>query len=271
MSESLERREAASPISDNPTPGERAAAASGRAAVIWRRLGPAGPLAVIAASLPLLGEIALVGSLAWLAPWLRAHGQLGLLVYVLVFAVTSGLAILPTHAQSGIGGWVFHFRAGAPAAVAGVMGGALIGYLIARRASGTRVVSLIEEHPKWRAVYDALLGGGFWKTLLIVTLVRLPPSSPFAVTNLVLASTRVPPVAYLLGSFLGLAPRTVAVVFIGAGLQTLNFHELGRSWMTIAGIIAAAVVVVVIGAIANHAVTRVTATEQGASGQGGLP
>jgi len=239
-----------------------------QARVIWRRLGPAGPLAVLAAGLPLLGEIALVGSLAWLAPWLRSHSEIGLPVYVLVFAVTSGLAILPTHAQSAVGGWVFHFARGAPAAVAGVMGGAMIGYLIARRASGNRVVSLIEEHPKWRAVYDALLGGGFWKTLLIVTLVRLPPSSPFAITNLVLASTRVPPLAYALGSLLGLAPRTAAVVFIAAGVQTLNFRELRSSWMTIVGIVTAAVAVLVIGAIANRAVTRVTTPRPGA-GKGG--
>ncbi len=235
--------------------------------MIWRRLGPAGPLAVLAAGLPLLGEIALIGCLAWLAPWLRAHSEIGLPVYVLVFAVTSGLAILPTHAQSAVGGWVFHFARGAPAAVAGVMGGAMIGYLIARRASGGRVVSLIEEHPKWRAVYEALLGGGFWKTLLIVTLVRLPPSSPFAITNLVLASTRVPPLAYALGSLLGLAPRTAAVVFIAAGVQTLNFRELGSSWMTIVGIVTAVVAVLVIGAIANRAVTRVT-TARPAAGEG---
>jgi hypothetical protein len=67
---------------------------------------------------------------------------------------------------------------------------------------------------------------------------------------------------------LGLAPRTAAVVFIAAGVQTLNFRELRSSWMTIVGIVTAAVAVLVIGAIANRAVTRVTTPRPGA-GKGG--
>lgn len=240
--------------------------------ILWRRLGPAGPLAIVSASLPLTGAAILAGTLLWLAPWLHAHRTAGVIAaYAVCFAVTSGLAILPTQIQSGLGGWSFGFAYGAPAAVAGAWGGIVIGYLVARRASGDHVVVLIHEHPKWKAIYDTLVGSGFWKALGIVTLLRLPPSSPFAITNLVMAATRVPLGAYLLGSFVGVAPRTIAVVYIAAGLHELDFRRLGQSWLTVAGIVATAVTVIVIGIMANRAITRFSASQDSSAASQSIP
>lgn len=258
MSDAPENRQGVDRVGDNADPVAAPPSPRMNFGAVWRRLGPAGPLAVIATALPLLGEIALLGSLKWLAPWLHSHAELGLVLYAVGFAVLSGLAVLPTHAQSAVGGWSFGFARGAAGAIFGVVGGAWLGFAVARRASGTRVMALVDEHVKWRAVYDALLGGGFFKTLLIVTLLRLPPSSPFAITNLVMAAARVPYPAYLLGSFLGLAPRTAAVVFIAAGLHDLDFRNMGAQWMTIVGMVLAVVVVLIIGAMANRAMARVS-------------
>ena len=56
----------------------------------------------------------------------------GLLIYAACFMVCCGLGILPTYAQAILGGWVFGFWLGTPAA--------LIGFTGARRSVGQSVV-----------------------------------------------------------------------------------------------------------------------------------
>ncbi len=225
---------------------------------ILKRLGPAGPLALVAATLPALGGFLLLGLLTWMEPHLKAWGTMGFVVYIVAFAVLSSAAVLPTYAQAVLGGWVYKFAVGFPAALIGVFGGALIGYVIGRRATGDRLVRLIAEQPKWQAVHDALLGSGFLRTLLIVTLVRL--NSPFALTNFVLAATRTNIVAYTLGTLIGLSPRTAAAVFIAARLNELTFKESSNRWLWIGSIVVTLIVIAIIGQIANAAVNRVTGT-----------
>lgn len=232
---------------------------SAKAKEIWGRLGPAGYLAVIAASLPGIGGFVLLGLLTRLAPWLRDQAEFGIGLYVLGFAVAAGLALLPTYAQAVLAGWAFGLTRGSAAAIAGFMGASIIGYVIARRASQDRVVKLIEEHPKWKAVCDSLLQSGFAKSLLIVTLLRLPPNSPFAITNLVLAATRVRPLTYIIGTLVGLTPRTVLAVLIGARGAGTDFASTRQTWFFIVGIVAALIVVGIVGAMANRAISKVTA------------
>lgn len=228
-----------------------------------RRLGPVGVIAVIAAAMPAIGGIVLLTYSQAVADWLRSHGDFAVWLYILGFAMLAGLAVLPTYAQAVIGGFVFRFGVGFPAALAGFAGAALLGYVIARIASGDRAVKLIDEHPKWRAVVDALLGGGFARTLGIVTLLRLPPNSPFAACTLVLAATRVPPVVYLLGTLIGLAPRTAAAVYIGASVPELSKAD-GTGWVAFAFAVATSLaVLLLIGHLANKALARFTQSERG--------
>jgi uncharacterized membrane protein YdjX (TVP38/TMEM64 family) len=143
---------------------------------IWGRLGPAGPMAVVACTLPALGGFLLLGLLNVVGPWLREQGGTGVGLYVLGFTVLAGLALLPTYAQAVLGGWAFGFSLGLAGALAGIVGAAVLGYGVAWRSSGDHVIRIIESDPKWSAVHKALVGSGFWKTLLIVILVRLPSS-----------------------------------------------------------------------------------------------
>jgi uncharacterized membrane protein YdjX (TVP38/TMEM64 family) len=233
-----------------------------------RRLGPVGVLAVIASTLPAIGGFLLLYKLNAVGTWLQSHEQSGVAIYVIGFALCAGLAILPTYAQAALGGWAFGLAIGGPAALAGITGAALIGYVIARGASGDRVEKIIDEKPKWRAVIDALVASGFWRTLLIVTLIRLPLNSPFAITNLVLAATRVKPLPYTLGTLIGIAPRTLVAVYIAVGLESLDVKQKGSVWMYVISIVLTLIALGVIGhyanrAYANRAIARVTG---GASG-----
>lgn len=224
---------------------------------MFRRLGPAGPLAVIAASLPLVAAATILSLISRLAPWMREHHELGLLLYIGGFTVLGGLALLPTWVHSILGGWAFGAGVGLLAAMASFLGASAVAYGIGRWAAGNRVVGLVEENRKAKAVYDALLRSGWGRSLLIVTLVRLSPNSPFAITNLAFAAARVPMSVFWLGTALGLAPRTAIAVFFGSKLSELSFDT--PKWLIVAGIVVTLAVLAVIAQIANRALAQITA------------
>lgn len=255
---------------DAPTTTDPARSGTTSTSEWLKRLGPASILAVVALALPPLGGFLVLGYMDTIAQWLESHREAGPWIYAGAFAVLAGLALLPTYAQAILGGWAFGVVGGFPAAMAGFTGGALIGYGVARPTASARVTTLIDEQPKWAAVRDALVPSahdahrGVLRTLGIVTLLRLPPNSPFAITNLVLASVRVPLWIYAVGTIVGMAPRTLAAVWLG---QTLHgqFSSIAEGldakkpwWLFVAMIVATLIVLGIIGMIANKAIERVT-------------
>lgn len=229
-----------------------------------RKLGPAGLLAVLWSAAPALCGFILLANIAALSDWLQINPTLGIVGYIAVFVVSAGLGLLPTYAQSILGGWVFGFAWGFPAALAGFAGGSLIGYFVARTVSKERVQSVIDQKPTWRAVRESFVGQGFWKTFLLVSLVRLPPNSPFAVTNLLLSTTGVKLLPYFLGTIIGMAPRTgLAVGLAAAGKSTgakdiQTFVSEGNLWLFIGGFVTFLIVLGIIGVLANKAIAKVT-------------
>lgn len=234
-------------------------------AATLKRLGPVGPLAIIAC-FPAIGGFILLAFAQTVGDWLTGQGDAGPYVFAAGFAVLAGLSLLPTYAQAIIGGFAFGLTTGSVAAILGFAGAAAIGYLIARAASGERVEEIVAEHPKLRAVHDELLRGGFWKTLGIVTLIRVPPNSPFAMTNLVLAATKVPPLTYVIGTVVGMAPRTIVAVYIGSTFSDLSDTSTPL-WLKITGVVVMVVVVMIIGLLANRAISHVTGLGGGAAPQ----
>lgn len=249
--------------------GEAAAAASpsqkteltareviARIALVFSRLGPAGPLALVAVSTPAISGFLLLASIPWITPWLRAHQELGQVLYVSVYSLLGGLSLMPTYAHAVLGGWTFGFKSGFPLAMAAFTAAAMLGYAIGRLASRDRVLEMVREHPKSRKIHDMLLGKSFARSLVIITLLRIPPSSPFAVTNLTLAAVRANPIAYSLGTIIGIAPRTAVVAYGAASLVP----EHPSKWALVVGLLI--LVLGMIGFIANQALAKVS--QQGA-------
>ncbi len=233
---------------------------------VFRRSGAAGPLAIVAAIMPALGGFALLGTLHIVGPWLQSHGVAVIALYAAGFALFAGLALLPTYAQAVLGGWAFGFAAGFPAALLGFFGASLLGYDIARAASRERAMKLLKEHPKWIAVRDALVADGegarFWKTLGMVTLLRIPPNSPFALTNLIMAAVKVPRVPFAIGTLIGMAPRTGIAVFIASLIKgELSRESIANArpqWVVYVAIGASVAVLGIVGLVAKRAVDRIT-------------
>lgn len=232
---------------------------------VWTRLGPTRWLGILWATSPALCGIALLTFLGPISDWLLVHPAGGLALYVVVFAITAGFGLLPTYAQSILGGWVFGFWIGWGAAMIGFTLASLIGYTVARTASHDRVEQLVETNAKARAIREDLIGHGLWRTLGIVTLIRVPPNSPFAITNLIMATTGVGILPYVVGTAIGMAPRTGVAVWLaayGRGQGARDIQELMQQakgpWYIIGGLVLTLIVFAIIGAIANHALQRVT-------------
>jgi len=230
-----------------------------------RSLGPTGLLGLAWTAAPAVCGMALLASLGPLSEWLLYHRPLGLALYTVVFVLGAGLGFLPTYAQSILGGWVFGVAAGLPAALVGFTGGGLLGYQVARRVSRDRVEELIDGSPKARAIREALVGREPWRTLLVVTLLRLPPNSPFALTNLVMATTGVPLPVFVAGTFLGMLPRTAVAVALAAAASATGAEDIQAfvrhrgPWLLAAGVVGGMAVLGVVGAIARRALGHVTA------------
>ena len=123
---------------------------------------------------------------------------------------------------------------------------------------GFTIASVLErEDPR-----DALVGAGFWKTLLIVTLVRVPVNSPFAATNLVMAAVRTPIVPYLIGTLVGMAPRTLLYVYVASLIEgEINKDALTAArpgWLFPVAIVSAIASILIVGWIAKKALKRAT-------------
>jgi len=215
--------------------------------------------------LPMVLGFLLLARLDVAETWLNALGSWAIVAYAGVFAVTSGLGLLPTYAQALAGGWIFGLGEGTAAALVGFVGGATVGRLVASVIAGDEVRRMLTRTPKAAVVRDALLHRGPWGTTGIISLLRFPPNSPFALTNLALTSCGAPWIPYLTGTALGMLPRTALVVGLGAaGAATgaTSLVELLESpeqrWMLFGGIAITIVVLVILAAIGRRALERAT-------------
>lgn len=219
----------------------------------FRRLGAAGPVAIVLSFWPPLGGVLLLTTLTTLGPWLREHAALGLAIYFIFAGLLVGFSFLPTFSCAILAGWAFGFSVGWAIAMVTLTAASLLAYALGRWIARDRVLEVIAEKPRWAAVHRALLGKESGRTLLVVALLRIPPASPFAIANFVLAAARVPLWDYTLGTFIGIAPRTAAAAFAAAGLEQLRFKNVSETWVVISGIVATVLVCVILGVLSNRA------------------
>jgi len=215
--------------------------------------------------LPALLGFWLLARIGPISEWLASHPGEGIWIYVGLFALSAGFGLLPTYAQSILGGWVFGLAWGVPAALAGFAGGAVIGFLITRLVAKQSLETAIARHPRASVIREALIGHGFGRTVLVVALLRMPPNSPFALSNLVMAATGVRFVPFILGTVIGMTPRTALAVWLAHSAAATGAADIqgflqapGRGWILAVGVVSMLVVVAVIGAMAKAALARLS-------------
>jgi uncharacterized membrane protein YdjX (TVP38/TMEM64 family) len=181
-----------------------------------RTLGPVvSALALVTLILPGLGGAYAIIFAKKHQPWVQAQGFNGILAFAALMGLTTGLALMPTYALSFASGVFFTFWTGFPVAMVGIIIGACIGYAWGATVARKKVMTLIDSNERARIVRGALIDRTFWRNTLTVILLRFPPNSPFALTNLVMSSTKVHPLSFILGTLIGIAPRTGLAVYLG--------------------------------------------------------
>lgn len=223
---------------------------------IWldhvKALGPVVvTMVIISALLPAtLGIAMLVRATADASKGLAIIDQWGTplaaLVAIALFAITTGSAIMPTYALSYACGVYFGQYWGGAVAILGAAFGALVGYAWGALLARNRVMQVVEANPKAAAIHASIVKRSLRDELLAVTLIRIPPNSPFALTNLVMSASGVRLVPYAIGSAIGIAPRTVAAVLIGAAVGEMSKRSEAGGRLKWAIGIAVAIVVFVI-------------------------
>lgn len=164
--------------------------------------------------------------------WIAGFGLMGWAVYLALYVAVVMLP-LPAAAMSIVGGLLFGWW-GLPLAMAGSVLGALPPFWLTqrwlrgpalRRFDGPRV-----------AAADVLVRRHAW---VFVTLLRITPILPYTVQNYLLGLTSVATGPYVGATVLGLAPSTVALVWVGT-LGGLDVAEMGReqALISVGGLIA---------------------------------
>lgn len=143
------------------------------------------------------------------------HRSIAVLAYVLIYVATVALSLPGGTAMTLTGGLLFGCFGGAMAAVVGATAGATIVFLIARTAMGDILAS------KAGPFLGKLRDGFSENALSYVLFLRLVPAFPFWLVNLAPAVLGVPLRTYVLGTFLGIIPGTLAIASAGAGLDAV--------------------------------------------------
>lgn len=138
-------------------------------------------------------------------------GPEGYAVYMLLYIVLEVFAI-PAIPLTMTGGLLFGPVAGTIVVSVCATSAATIAYLIARYVARDRVRKLVQGNKKFEAIDRAIGKDGF----RVVTLLRLSPLLPLALSNYLYGLTSVPLLPYIAGSCLGMLPGTAAYVTAGS-------------------------------------------------------
>jgi len=235
---------------------------------VLKRLGPAAWLGIAWATVPAIAGITLLANMGTATRMLVGTEEepglplsTGIAIYIGIFIITAGFGVLPTVSQAILAGFAFGIAWGFPAALVGFAGASIIGYFIASFVARDRIENEIHKHPKAEIIRDAFIRHGKMRALVILTLLRVPPNSPFALTNYVMSVSGVKLIPFIIATVVGMAPRTFAAVWIGA--QVDSWDEVQKpKWLIIGGIVLTVVILVGLGKLANKALESALQTEK---------
>lgn len=182
--------------------------------------------------------------------WVRGIGSVGYVVYVLAYAVCC-VFIIPALALTLGAGAIFGFVAGSIVVIIGATIGATLAFLLARTVLRERVERMTQGNAKFRALDRAITSEG----TKILWLVRLSGFPPFTWVNYAFGLTGVRLVPYVLITFFGIIPGTLAFTWAGAaGAAALTGS--GNRIALIVTAVGAILVAVVVGRIALNAIRK---------------
>jgi uncharacterized membrane protein YdjX (TVP38/TMEM64 family) len=192
----------------------------------------------------------------WIAQfqaWVKGLGPVGYIVYVLAYIVVC-VTFLPASPLTLGAGAIFGFVEGTIVVIVGATLGATASFLLGRTIMRKRIEAMAANNPKFRALDRAIAREGG----KIVFLIRLAPVFPFAYINFAFGLTGVRLLSYVIATFFGIIPVTLAFVYIAdAATRTATVDmSTTRLVINIAGVVVAIVVTAFVTRIALKAVRR---------------
>ncbi|KAG7013587.1 hypothetical protein SDJN02_23754, partial [Cucurbita argyrosperma subsp. argyrosperma] len=178
-------------------------------------------------------------------------GAWGPLVLSLAYIPLTVLAVPASILTLG-GGYLFGLPVGFVADSIGATVGAGAAFLLGRTIGKSFVVSKLKDYPQFHSVAIAINRSGF----KIVLLLRLVPLLPFNMLNYLLSVTPVSLGEYMLASWLGMMPITLALVYVGTTLKDLS--DVTHGWGELSKTRLAFIILgLVVSALLAYCITRV--------------
>lgn len=224
---------------------------------------------VVVAAIALVGVGAASGELSLesflrLAEWFEKLGPGAIVVYSLLYFVLELLGVPATPLTLGCG-YLFGVTSGAVAISISATCAAATSFLITRYGLRNFITKLAKRYPKFRA-FDKAIGREGFK---FVFLLRLSPLLPFALSNYLYGLTSVRFRDYVLGSWLGMLPGTIAYVSGGAAVSALTDISASKDnfnpALVVVGIAATVLALGTIGKLASSAVAESSELEDDAT------
>jgi uncharacterized membrane protein YdjX (TVP38/TMEM64 family) len=163
---------------------------------------------------------------AWLLSvlaWVERLGFWGPVIFVFLYVPTCVL-MFPDFLPNAAAGAIWGVGVGTVAVLVGRGLGSAITFLLMRSIAGRWIERKMTAAPKFAAVSEAVGKEGF----RIVVLLRLCPLFPVIMLNYGLGLTRVSLRAYVMGTLIGMIPRTLFVAYAGSGTRSLADLAAGR-------------------------------------------
>lgn len=182
-------------------------------------------------------------------------GAWGPIILALAYVPCSVLAIPASILTLG-GGYLFGLWVGFVTDSIGSTLGATAAFLVGRTVGRTYVTSKLKDYPQFQAVGIAVRKSGF----KIVLLLRLVPLFPFNVLNYLLSVTPISSTSYILATWFGVMPMTLAFVYAGTTIKDIAEISHGgahfsraRVIMLAVGFVATILVIFLLTRIARNA------------------
>ena len=182
--------------------------------------------------------------------YVRGVGPIGYVLYVLAYVVCCVL-LIPAIALTLGAGAIFGFATGSVIVLIGATLGATAAFLLGRTVFRRHVEARIASNPKMAAVDRAIAAEG----TKIMLLMRISDFPPFTWINYALGLTGVRLMPYLLTTFFGIIPGTLAFTYAGAaGAEAISGR--GNRIALIVTAVGGVLVIAYIARIAVRAIRR---------------
>ncbi|KAG0594301.1 hypothetical protein M758_UG064900 [Ceratodon purpureus] len=159
-------------------------------------------------------------------------GAWGPIILALAYVPCSVLAIPASILTLG-GGYLFGLGVGFVTDSLGSTLGATAAFLVGRTVGRAYVTSKLKDYPQFQAIAVAVRKSGF----KIVLLLRLVPLLPFNVLNYLLSITPISNTTYILATWFGVMPMTLAFVYVGTTIKDIQDISHGGTHFTRARVV----------------------------------